>query len=83
MNDRSGAESGISVVEDDDDSIELEKSNVLLMGPTGSGMVPTSTFVISFACSRIKVLVSWKILHYFCTLDWLLSSNNLPNDISH
>ncbi|KAH7832874.1 hypothetical protein Vadar_000917 [Vaccinium darrowii] len=33
----SGAESGISVVEDDDDSIELEKSNVLLMGPTGSG----------------------------------------------
>jgi ATP-dependent Clp protease ATP-binding subunit ClpX len=23
---------------DDDDNVELEKSNVLLMGPTGSGM---------------------------------------------
>ncbi|KAI8526476.1 hypothetical protein RHMOL_Rhmol12G0000400 [Rhododendron molle] len=33
----SGAESGTPLVEDDDDSIELEKSNVLLMGPTGSG----------------------------------------------
>ncbi|KAJ9676442.1 hypothetical protein PVL29_025124 [Vitis rotundifolia] len=31
----SGAESGTSEV--DDDSVELEKSNVLLMGPTGSG----------------------------------------------
>ncbi|PSS00199.1 CLP protease regulatory subunit like [Actinidia chinensis var. chinensis] len=33
----SGEESGISVREDDDDNVELEKSNVLLMGPTGSG----------------------------------------------
>uniref|UniRef100_A0A5B7BF26 Uncharacterized protein n=1 Tax=Davidia involucrata TaxID=16924 RepID=A0A5B7BF26_DAVIN len=33
----SGAESGISKAEDDDDNVELEKSNVLLMGPTGSG----------------------------------------------
>ncbi|KAG5520285.1 hypothetical protein RHGRI_033007 [Rhododendron griersonianum] len=33
----SGAESGTPLVEYDDDSIELEKSNVLLMGPTGSG----------------------------------------------
>ncbi|XP_058192970.1 CLP protease regulatory subunit CLPX3, mitochondrial-like isoform X1 [Rhododendron vialii] len=33
----SGAESGTPLVEDDDNSIELEKSNVLLMGPTGSG----------------------------------------------
>ncbi|CAL5417179.1 unnamed protein product [Camellia sinensis] len=33
----SGAESGISGTEDDDDNVELEKSNVLLMGPTGSG----------------------------------------------
>lgn len=33
---RSGAESGTSVP-DDDDAVELEKSNVLLMGPTGSG----------------------------------------------
>lgn len=35
---RSGAESGTSEV--DDDSVELEKSNVLLMGPTGSGIGP-------------------------------------------
>ncbi|KAF5942236.1 hypothetical protein HYC85_019878 [Camellia sinensis] len=34
----SGAESGIFGTEDDDDNVELEKSNVLLMGPTGSGM---------------------------------------------
>ncbi|XP_059634322.1 CLP protease regulatory subunit CLPX3, mitochondrial-like [Cornus florida] len=33
----SGAESGISGAQDDDDNVELEKSNVLLMGPTGSG----------------------------------------------
>ncbi|KAG2710054.1 hypothetical protein I3843_04G007000 [Carya illinoinensis] len=33
----SGAESGIPERIDDDDNVELEKSNVLLMGPTGSG----------------------------------------------
>lgn len=33
----SGAKSGISNTEDNDDNVELEKSNVLLMGPTGSG----------------------------------------------
>ncbi|KAA8544529.1 hypothetical protein F0562_022541 [Nyssa sinensis] len=33
----SGAESRISKAEDDDNNVELEKSNVLLMGPTGSG----------------------------------------------
>ncbi|KAF5741959.1 ATP-dependent Clp protease ATP-binding subunit clpX-like mitochondrial [Tripterygium wilfordii] len=33
----SEAESGISEAIDDDDNVELEKSNVLLMGPTGSG----------------------------------------------
>lgn len=33
----SGAESGIPQRIDDDDNVELEKSNVLLMGPTGSG----------------------------------------------
>lgn len=35
---RSGAESGIPNKVDDDDKVELEKSNVLLMGPTGSGI---------------------------------------------
>ncbi|KAG5109032.1 hypothetical protein JHK84_045939 [Glycine max] len=33
----SAADSGVSEVLDDDDNVELEKSNVLLMGPTGSG----------------------------------------------
>ncbi|KAJ6433851.1 hypothetical protein OIU84_017535 [Salix udensis] len=32
-----GAESGTSEAIDDEDNVELEKSNVLLMGPTGSG----------------------------------------------
>lgn len=36
---RSGAESRIPNKVDDDDKVELEKSNVLLMGPTGSGMI--------------------------------------------
>ncbi|KAJ9567633.1 hypothetical protein OSB04_003599 [Centaurea solstitialis] len=33
----SGADPGRSRTEDDDDNVDLEKSNVLLMGPTGSG----------------------------------------------
>ncbi|KAL1820105.1 hypothetical protein ACET3Z_014974 [Daucus carota] len=33
----SGAESGVAEARDNDDNVELEKSNVLLMGPTGSG----------------------------------------------
>ncbi|KAI4375190.1 hypothetical protein MLD38_013093 [Melastoma candidum] len=33
----SGAESGVPDTSDDDENVELEKSNVLLMGPTGSG----------------------------------------------
>ncbi|XP_021812942.1 CLP protease regulatory subunit CLPX1, mitochondrial isoform X2 [Prunus avium] len=34
---RKGGESGIPSTIDDEDKVELEKSNVLLMGPTGSG----------------------------------------------
>ncbi|KAI7737108.1 hypothetical protein M8C21_013316, partial [Ambrosia artemisiifolia] len=34
---RSEGETGGASIEDDDDNVELEKSNVLLMGPTGSG----------------------------------------------
>lgn len=36
---RSGAETGIPEKIDDDENVELEKSNVLLMGPTGSGRI--------------------------------------------
>lgn len=41
FNTRLGADSGISDVFDDDENVELEKSNVLLMGPTGSGITFT------------------------------------------
>lgn len=47
-NTRSITDSGVSEVADDDDNVELEKSNVLLMGPTGSGMtfIKTHFFLI-------------------------------------
>jgi len=37
-----------SEVLDDDDNVDLEKSNVLLMGPTGSGMTFIDTHLFSF-----------------------------------
>jgi len=33
---------------DDDDNVDLEKSNVLLMGPTGSGMTLIDTCLFIF-----------------------------------
>lgn len=48
FNTRPGAESGISEVLDDDDNVELEKSNVLLMGPTGSGVTFITTNFVPF-----------------------------------
>jgi len=46
---RSGADSGSFDGEaDDDDNVELEKSNVLLMGPTGSG----KAFATIWSCHR-------------------------------
>ena len=45
LNTRSGIEPGTNEVENEDsDSVELEKSNVLLMGPTGSGIYLMSFF---------------------------------------
>lgn len=45
LNTRSGIERGTNEVENEDnDSVELEKSNVLLMGPTGSGIYMMSFF---------------------------------------
>lgn len=42
---------------DDDDNVDLEKSNVLLMGPTGSGMI-TMFQSLYFTCSLVhNVLV--------------------------
>lgn len=48
FNTRSAADSGVSEVLDDDDNVELEKSNVLLMGPTGSGMTFIKTNLFPF-----------------------------------
>ena len=46
LNTRSGIEWGTNEVENEDnDSVELEKSNVLLMGPTGSGIYMMSFFL--------------------------------------
>jgi len=39
-----------SEVLDDDDNVDLEKSNVLLMGPTGSGMTFIDSFIFFFSC---------------------------------
>jgi len=36
------------VVVDDDDDVELEKSNILLMGPTGSGKRVFTIFTLEF-----------------------------------
>lgn len=42
-----GLSSGLSDVEgEENDNVELEKSNVLLMGPTGSGSSKTFVFVV-------------------------------------
>uniref|UniRef100_A0A2P2KUL2 ATP-dependent Clp protease ATP-binding subunit clpX-like n=1 Tax=Rhizophora mucronata TaxID=61149 RepID=A0A2P2KUL2_RHIMU len=48
----SEAKSGIGKAIDDDDDVELEKSNVLLMGPTGSGMDYVLCLCILFMASN-------------------------------
>lgn len=50
-----------SKIEDDDDNVDLDKSNVLLMGPTGSGMI-------------IKILLYLTIILAFESYFLLLSS---------
>lgn len=46
---RSAAESGIPNTIDKEDNVELEKSNVLLMGPTGSGIIPSKALWLTHA----------------------------------
>lgn len=46
--------------EDNDENVELEKSNVLLMGPTGSGFYIAVLF-ISFLSIAIELeLIMWR-----------------------
>ena len=59
---RSGGEIGKARMEDEDDNVELEKSNVLLMGPTGSGMTHETVyyyyyFLIFFGYSRLLIIL--------------------------
>lgn len=47
----SGADSeNVEVEKNPHDDVELEKSNVLLMGPTGSGNINFLLFEIDFKC---------------------------------
>lgn len=50
---RSGQGSlGIQLENDDNEIVELEKSNVLLMGPTGSGMIDFLLYFYFLFCVR-------------------------------
>lgn len=62
---RSGAESADSKLQGvlDSDSVELEKSNVLLMGPTGSGRINIHIYVC-FVLFFVGTSCSIKILLY-------------------
>ena len=55
FNTRSGADSVISEGLVDDDHVELEKSNVLLMGPTGSGMMFTTTTLLFLLSFKVRI----------------------------
>lgn len=55
FNTRLGPDSGIPEVLDDDDNVELEKSNVLLMGPTGSGMPLLQLFFSPLFSYKMRV----------------------------
>lgn len=55
---RSGAELKTADAVDNDDNVELEKSNVLLMGPTGSGMrMPQHYYLFSTTCCEKNCLI--------------------------
>ena len=74
LNTRSEAESGTSATEDGGDNVELEKSNVLLMGPTGSGKVPVLYLIFSLLLT-LEISSFWEILKI---IEKLLIMNMLP-----
>ena len=66
LNTRSGVELGNDEAENEDsDSVELEKSNVLLMGPTGSGLIWCCFFVMVFVWDQMLTRAAVLIFMYF------------------
>lgn len=53
---RSAAESGKPNTIDKEDNVELEKSNVLLMGPTGSGIKYFKSTLINLCTPVVYIL---------------------------
>jgi hypothetical protein len=49
---------------DEHDYVEIEKSNILLMGPTGSGTMSNTPFLINDSSLSILVGSKKKILEY-------------------
>lgn len=49
---------------DEDDTVELEKSNILVMGPTGSGNFMSSFFIFIFFLSGFSVVNFWLDFNY-------------------
>lgn len=67
FNTRSGEEAGSSKTVNNDDNVELEKSNVLLMGPTGSGVN------LHFYSVCLHIFVPGLLIHVLSTGKTLLA----------
>lgn len=58
---RSSEDPGDSISDSDDfDSVELEKSNVLMMGPTGSGLSLSPSHFVSNGLLMRQILLMFK-----------------------
>ena len=70
LNARSGAEAASLEAMDDDDNVELEKSNVLLVGPTGSG-IQSSLFLVG--CMKLHCWIPFLYMYISYTGKTLLA----------